>query len=161
MARINEPARGGESSRMLFAAGPVMARSFCGDLRYRQAAHLQGPRKHQADHGEGADQHADRYHLAFEVVHTWQRITKGPHRSKRRAPDNQRRSALFIPDQAGTSEPVSRPQDALFRGGGQLSPRLDRRSGDRAIDSQTREEMRKVRLRELTQKMRMQSGKRN
>ena len=37
-----------------------MARSFCGDLGHRQAARLQGATHHQADHGEGADQHADR-----------------------------------------------------------------------------------------------------
>ena len=54
-----------------------MARSFCGYLSHRQTAHLQDATKHQADHGEGADQHADRYHSAFEVAHTWQRITKG------------------------------------------------------------------------------------
>ena len=81
----------------------VMARSFCGDLRHRQAAHLQGATKRQADHGEGADQHADRNQLAIAVAHTWQRITKGPP-LERRAPPH-RRCALFIPHQAGTSEP--------------------------------------------------------
>jgi hypothetical protein len=39
---------------------------------------LQGATHRQADHGEGADQHADCYHSAFEVAHTWQRVTKGP-----------------------------------------------------------------------------------
>jgi len=57
---------------------PSRPSSFCDDLSHWQAAHLQGATKRQADHGEGADQHADRYHSAFEVAHTWQRITKGP-----------------------------------------------------------------------------------
>ena len=57
---------------------PEARRSFCDDLSHRQAAHLQGATHRQADHGEGADQHADCYHTAFEVAHTWERVTKGP-----------------------------------------------------------------------------------
>jgi len=57
---------------------PEGRRSFCDDLSHWQAAYLQGATKRQADHGEGADQHADRYHSAFEVAHIRQRITKGP-----------------------------------------------------------------------------------
>jgi hypothetical protein len=96
-----------------------MARSFCGDLRHRQAAHLQRATKRQADHGEGADQHADRDHSAFEVAHTWQRITKGPAARNDEPPTTTKGEALlFIPDQADTSEPVRSPQGALFRAGG-------------------------------------------
>ena len=65
---------------------PVMGQSFCGYLRHRQAAHLQGATKRQADHGKGADQHADRDQLACALTH---RITKArpwsngePHRRK-------------------------------------------------------------------------------
>src|SRR6266436_8634021 len=40
-------------------------------------------RKRQADHDDGADQHADRDHSAFAVAHC---ITKGPPLVERRAP---------------------------------------------------------------------------
>jgi hypothetical protein len=46
-----------------------MARSFCGDLGHRQAAHLQSTTQRQADHGKGADQHADRDQLAYTLTH--------------------------------------------------------------------------------------------
>jgi hypothetical protein len=103
MARINEPVCACESSRMLFAAGPCCARSFCGDLSHRQAAHLQSATQRQANHGKGADQHADRDQLACAVTH---RITKArcwsngePHRHKKKVP-------LYPIAEVGTSKPL-------------------------------------------------------
>ena len=82
-----------------------MARSFCGYLRHWQAAHLQGATKRQTDHGEGADEHANRHHSAFEVAHTWQRITKRPH-SRRRAPTTTKGEVLIYSiARTVTSEP--------------------------------------------------------
>jgi hypothetical protein len=63
-----------------------MGGSLCGDLGHRQAAHLQGATKHQADHGEGADQHADRDQLACALTH---RITKA--RSRTASPTDKKK----------------------------------------------------------------------
>jgi hypothetical protein len=54
-------------------ASPQVYLSFCNDcddLSYRRAgySHLQGTRKGQADHDNGAGQHADRDQSAFTVA---------------------------------------------------------------------------------------------
>jgi hypothetical protein len=67
---------------------PEDRRSFCDDLRHRQAAHLQGATQHRADHGEGADQQEDCDQLACALTHRIKqarRCSNGePHRQKER-----------------------------------------------------------------------------
>jgi hypothetical protein len=79
---------------------------------------LQGARKRQADHGEGADQHADRDQPVFEFAHSSQR--RGRRLVERRAPGNKRRVPSFLDDSPGGRKRrlVSRPLGALFRAGG-------------------------------------------
>jgi hypothetical protein len=55
--------------------------------------HLQGARKRQADHGEGADQHADRDQPVFGFAHFGEK--RGPRLVERRAPYKRRECSLF------------------------------------------------------------------
>src|SRR4029450_7667818 len=79
---------------------------------------VQGPRDRQADHGEGADQHADRDQPVFEFVHSSQR--RGRRLVERRGPGNKKRVPSFFDDSPGGRKRrlVSRPLGALFWAGG-------------------------------------------
>jgi hypothetical protein len=76
------------------------ARSFCGDLRHRQAAHLQGATKRQADHGEGPDQHAHCDQPACTLTH---RITQARRLLQRRAPTDRGEVVFYQIPRLGTS----------------------------------------------------------
>jgi len=71
-------------------------RSFCDDVSYGRAghSHLQSARKHQADHDDGADQHADRDQPAFAVAHF---INEGPAVDRTASPTDKRKEVLFYP----------------------------------------------------------------
>jgi hypothetical protein len=113
--RFPASSRAGESSRMLFA-GPRYGWSFCGDLGHRQSAHLQSTAQHQADHGKGADQHADRDQLACALTHRiTPRITKA-RRWKRRAPGQPKEKRCRYTSIRPYKRARQKAQDALFRG---------------------------------------------
>jgi hypothetical protein len=78
---------------------------------------LQDARKRQADHGDGADEHADCDELAFAIAHY---ITKA-RRWKRRAPPTKGEVRFYPIGGVDTSEPSrTLPQSSttsLFRHG--------------------------------------------
>ena len=85
-------------------ASPQVYLSFCNDcddLSYRRAgySHLQGTRKVQADHDNGAGQHADRDQSAFTVASH----NKRAHRWLNGEPHRQMENLLDRPD--GHNEP--------------------------------------------------------
>src|SRR5262245_55805828 len=124
--RRSPPERG---TRAFFLAGgsrPLWPGHFCGYLRHGQSAHLQGATKRQADHGEGADQHADRNQLAIALAHIWQLTTEGPpHRTT--SPQVQRRTLLYTRS-GGYKRAVRRPRTRVISGsarGSGLATRVD------------------------------------
>jgi len=99
-----KPWRPPEATRRAFNSSPLEG-SFCDDVSYGRVGHsyLQGARKHQADHDDGAGQHADRDQWAFTVaLHN-----KGPTAGLNGEPHRQRGNLLDHPD--GHKEPRQTP----------------------------------------------------
>src|SRR5262245_58342474 len=112
--RRSPPERGTRAFFLAGASSPLWPGHFCGYLRHRQAAHLQGATKRQADHGEGTDQHADRNQLAIALAHIWQLTTEGPpHRTT--SPQVQRRTLLYTRS-GGYKRAVRRPRTRVISG---------------------------------------------
>jgi hypothetical protein len=74
-------------------------------------SHLQSARKHQADHGEGADQHADRDQPVPEFAHSWR--IKGPPLGRTASPQQQKEKRSFLADCPSGHNVRQRPTSGL------------------------------------------------